>query len=194
VAPRAGADAKSRAATAWRNCGGRSRAASTRRYQRIVSPELSKVAKFLLYRSFMEELIVDRTRGMAASLILTYLDQHPAVVEALRRTGVRVVAFEPERGSFFESMQRALDEAEASAPSRSLFIALTDVAQIVQTGAFELARRPEVPMVKLRSRRGAFLGYIAIGEGGVVFFDADGKESAPRPEGVIAACERIGKL
>jgi hypothetical protein len=75
-------------------------------------------------------------------------------------------------------MQRALDHVESSAPEaeRRLYVGMTDAPTIARTNAFALRRTQErAPFVHLTSRRGPFMGYVAMGEGGVAFLDSDGE-------------------
>lgn len=141
----------------------------------------------------MRAHIIDLGDGMGESLVSRYLEPHPEVVTALTDAGACVVVFEWERGAgdFFERAGRALALAEAAAPAGApaLFVGLTSVSEIVKTGAFALGGRTS-PAVPLPCRRGEFIGYIAIGEGGVGFFGPDGAMEQPDPATVLEALRR----
>ena len=129
----------------------------------------------------MDDLVIDRTRGMGQQFVTRWLEQHPEVADQLRERNVRVVIVEPKYGALFSNTQAAIDAVELPEGARALFVALTDVTTVVETGAFELRNRGQ-QLVKMRAK---FLGYIAIGEGGVVFFDERGKMQVPDAETVL---------
>lgn len=129
----------------------------------------------------MEDLVIDRTRGMGRAFVIRWLEERPGVGRKLRERNVRVVIVEPKHGALFPNTQAAIDAAEIPADVRAMFVALTTVPTVVETGAFELRNQGQ-PLVKMR---GAFVGYIAIGEGGVVFFDERGRMQVPDAETVL---------
>jgi hypothetical protein len=130
----------------------------------------------------MDDLVIDRTSGMGRRFVTDWLNQHPEVAATLRQRNVRVVIVEPEPGALFATTQAAIDAFEVPDGARALFVALTDVPTVAETGAFQL-RNQRQQLVKMRGR---FVGYIAIGEGGVVFFDESGKVNVPDAETVLA--------
>ena len=129
----------------------------------------------------MEDLVIDRTRGMGRAFVIRWLEEHPAVGRTLRERNVRVVVVEPKHGALFPNTQAAIDTAEVPDDVRAMFVALTNLSAIVETGAFELRNQGQ----SLMKMRGAFVGYIAIGEGGVVFFDERGRMQVPDAEMIL---------
>jgi hypothetical protein len=134
-----------------------------------------------------------------SSLVAQYLDARPTVAAALHAARARVVTVDlpfevrdqPER--FFSDVAQALDRAEAAlaADDRPLFVAFTDLPTVVRTGAFELRHHTAraSPFVVMQPRRGPFLGYVAIAEGGLAFFDGAGRMrgNSPSEEVVLKA-------
>lgn len=126
---------------------------------------------------------------MGASLVRRYWKENPQVATMVRAAGARVAMFEPKTrrgslpGDFFEEMQRALDEAEGALlpGERPLWSAFTSVSEIMQTGAVDWSETPTQGWIRLRSRRGPFVGFLAIGEGGIAFFDAEGRHRGNQP-------------
>ena len=142
----------------------------------------------------MDDIVVDLTRhGIAGDLIRRHLASEPRLLDALRKASAHVVVVEPnsrsEGAPFFESVQHAIAAAESAVPAGAcaLFVAYTSVPTIAETDAFDLRRGPtRKPLVRMKSRIGEFAGYVAIGEGGVVFFGEDGRPGVPPTEKLLA--------
>jgi hypothetical protein len=124
--------------------------------------------------------------GTVQGLVVRHLDASPMLAGAVRTAGARVVvlAIEYDEAPFFERMQRAVDAAERELEPhvRPLFIASTFLADIVETNAFELRRGEPAPFVRIVGRRGPFLGFVALGEGGLAFFRFDGAHAGRSPQ------------
>lgn len=149
-------------------------------------------------RSSSDDVIVGGATTFTAQVVAQYLDAHPAVVAALRAARARVATFEvpPEvsghKQQFFTYVQQALDRAEAAigAHDRPLYVAFTNLLTIANTGAFSFRRTAEPSaFVPMHPRRGPFLGYVALAEGGLAFFDDKGQMhgQSPREEDVLEA-------
>jgi hypothetical protein len=136
----------------------------------------------------MNDLVIggDGRIGMGCDIVTEWLRQHPDVAAKLRERNVRVVVVEPknDHGQLFENTQAAIDEAIVPDGAQALFVAVTYMRAILDTGAFEFGPRGR-PLVKMRGR---FVGYIAFGEGGVAFFDETDtpKLRGPDPADVLA--------
>jgi hypothetical protein len=115
-------------------------------------------------------------------LVVDWLRQHPEVAAKMREQNARFVVVEPAYGPLFENTQAAIDAASVPPGVRPLFVAMTEVSTVAETGAFRVANRGQ-PLIRMR---GTFLGYIAIGEGGVAFFDESGNWQVPDAETVLA--------
>ncbi|MCY0993254.1 hypothetical protein OV203_39310 [Nannocystis sp. ILAH1] len=122
-----------------------------------------------------------------------FLDAHPRVGDALEQAHARIVVFEPDdRGAaFFPAVQRALDVARTAVPADivPLFVALVVLPDLVAACGFDFSRN-HATLPALACPRGAFLGYIALGEGGGLFFAADGRLGTPTPDAVLAVLAR----
>ncbi|PCC75178.1 hypothetical protein SAMN02745121_03614 [Nannocystis exedens] len=122
-----------------------------------------------------------------------FLDAHPRVGDALERDHARIVVFEPDdrMAAFFPAVQRALDVALPAVPADilPLFVALVVLPDLVAACGYDFSRT-HAPVPPLVCPRGAFLGYIAIGEGGGLFFAADGRRGTPTPDAVLAVLAR----
>jgi len=149
-------------------------------------------------RSSSADVIAGDPTTFTAQFVARYLDETPTVVAALRAARARVAAFEVPREvflhppQFFTYVQQALDRAEAAigAHDRPLYVAFTDLPTIADTGAFSFRRTAEPSaFVPMNPRRGPFLGYVALAEGGLAFFDDKGQRrgQSPREEDVLEA-------
>lgn len=143
-----------------------------------------------------DDLIVAGAKPLPASLVRRYFGSNPDIAASVRAERARVVIFEPapderwDPRTFFVAMQRALDAAEAAlAPDeRPIYLAWTTVVEIAETDAFDIRDAPRSPYVRLVTRRGPFLGYLAVGEGGLAYFDAEGHHGGrPTREEVLVA-------
>ncbi len=144
----------------------------------------------------VDELVI--RNAFARDLAVDYLSDRPEVVEALRRTRARVMIFDCREfwnhDRFFVDVQRILDEVEATIDGTTVYVACVPLTVLVATRAFEWGARDRIGFVDVASRRGVFLGYLAFGEGGVLFFNAKGKQvpgRAPATEDVVAALNGI---
>jgi len=128
--------------------------------------------------------------AMGRSLVARYLEDHPELVAALADANAVISVFEPDRGEFFADAQRSLTAAEAETPANAptLYVAQTTLPDLRESGAFDPWRQRATPA--LACQRGVFLGYMAIGEGGVIFFDPEGRHDLPQPARVLAALQR----
>ena len=143
---------------------------------------------------------------VGAHLVGMYLSRNSKVAESVRSAGARVVVFElagrewwseeakangmHDPTPFFASAQRGLDAAESSLEpaERPLHVAYVPAAQVFATRAFDMGSTTDrAKFVRLRSRRGPFLGYVAPGEGGAMFFDAAGRMAGGGPSLVEVA-------
>ena len=136
----------------------------------------------------MNALIVAGDDRTTAQVIDRYLQSRPALADAIAAAGACIVVFGTrwcEPGQFFVAMQDALDRAEAALPAnaRPLFVGSCVAGDLVATGMFRLVEGgpTRVACRQLRVRRGALVGYIAYGEGGLSFFDGRGRCSGNRP-------------
>ncbi|WAS99456.1 hypothetical protein [Nannocystis punicea] len=122
-----------------------------------------------------------------------FLDAHPHVGDALERAHARIVVFEPDDHdlAFFPAVQRALDVAVPAVPADilPLFVALVVLPDLVAACGYDFSRT-HAPVPPLACPRGDVLGYIALGEGGGLFFAADGRRGTPTPEAVLAVLAR----
>ncbi|MDC0673126.1 hypothetical protein [Nannocystis radixulma] len=141
----------------------------------------------------MDPLVLDLGTHVGPSLVRRYLDVHPQVTAALARAGARLVTFEPELAAqeFFAAIQDALAAAARSVPADilPLFVAVVVLPDLLAAcgRGFDGER---LPVPALACPRGGFLGYVALGEGGVAFFGADGQHGQPAPEAVLGILER----
>jgi hypothetical protein len=162
-----------------------------------VGDRRSAIVRTRMARSSSDDVIVGDTTTFTAQVTARYLDAHPAVVAALRTARARVAPFEvPEvyghEQRFFTYVQQALDRAEAAigAHDRPVYVAFTNLPTIAETGAFSFRRTAEPSaFVPMHSRRGPFLGYVALAEGGLAFFDDKGqmRGQSPREQDVLEA-------
>jgi len=129
----------------------------------------------------MDDLILDHSRQDGAWFVRRWLEREPHVAQRMREVGACFVIVEPAEGPLFERTREAIAAAQV-AGKHALFVALTYMPAIVATGAFAVRHRG-APMIRMP---GEFLGYIAIGEGGVAFFDETGAMSTPPAEFVLA--------
>jgi hypothetical protein len=132
-------------------------------------------------------LAVDATFG--ASLVQRYLDEHPQLGPALVRAGARIVVFEVafqfDPVLFHPVARQGLERALAAVPAdiRPLFVAVVHLSDLrdPSPGSTRWLAPPA-----LSCTRGVFLGYIGLGEGGVLFVGPDGTTGAPTPDAVLA--------
>jgi hypothetical protein len=146
----------------------------------------------------LESLLLAGANPLASALALEYFAKNPEIADAFRRAKARLAFFEAAQSArhdavlFFAAMQRALEAVEASLQpgDRPVYVAWTSVPAVVATNAFELRRDSVVSEIPaLSARYGPFLGYLAVGEGGVAYFDVEGRwcGSGPRPHDVRTA-------
>lgn len=141
----------------------------------------------------MDPRIYDLGSSVGRSLVQRFLAGSPSVAEALARADAGVAVFDVRLGPdpLFVAAQRALDAAVRAVPgdSRVLFVAVVVLPDLIEAGAWDFSRRRGA-FVPLTCARGVFLGYAALGEGGVMWFDDDGNPGGPRDEAVLAALAR----
>lgn len=109
---------------------------------------------------------------------------------------IQIVVFEWDDGSapLLERAQAALSDAVQKAAKSSLFIAASNLSPLVEAG---FAPDEDGPRVKpLVAQPGLFLGYVAIGEGGVVYFESTGRfRWRPDADQITAKLhEHLGRL
>lgn len=126
----------------------------------------------------MDPLILDIGTHVAPSVVRRYyLDVQPRVAEALAQAGARIVTFRPRFGAedLLPATQDALHAALAAVPRDilPLLVAVVGLPDLLAAARPYTPQRLTVPA--LACPRGAFLGYLAFGEGSVSFFRADGE-------------------
>jgi hypothetical protein len=137
-----------------------------------------------------DPLILDRGTHVGPSLIRGYLDAHPSLAVALAAAGARIVTFEPAFAAddLFAALRDALDAAARSVPrdTSPLLVAVVGLTDLIAACDGRGSAGTQLTVPAIACPRGAFLGYIALGEGGVVFYGADGRRGPPTPEEVLA--------
>lgn len=112
---------------------------------------------------------------LVESLVTRYLAETPSLAAALAEHDVEIVVFEWNDGAapLLDLAQAALSSAVDKAVEPSLFVAACNVSALVDAG---FALHEDAPRVKpLVAASGLFLGYVAIGEGGVVYVESTGR-------------------
>ncbi|HEX5063287.1 MAG TPA: hypothetical protein VFV99_28115 [Kofleriaceae bacterium] len=130
--------------------------------------------------------VIDGSDPVAGSLVRDYLNGAPALAARLEESGIPVVVFVSndrwdDSPDYFKQMQRGLDAAIAK-HGRAVYVARTTAGYLLKA-ARRLADRRVFP--PLACAHGVFVGYIAVGEGGLVFFDATGKDWGVRPPSTL---------
>ena len=130
--------------------------------------------------------VIDEADTVAGSLVRDYLNRAPELTDRLAQAGIPVVLFMSadrwdESPAYFALMQRGLDAAIAK-HGTAVYVARTTAGYL-----FKAARRlPDRHVFPpLACGRGVFVGYIAFGEGGVVFCDPTGKDWGVRPPSAL---------
>jgi len=140
----------------------------------------------------MDPLILDMGSHVAPSVVRRYyLDVHPRLAEALAQADARIVTFRPEFGAedLLAATQDALHAAIEAVPRDILPLLVADVGLPDLLAACRPFTGMRLTVPALACPRGAFLGYLAFGEGSVSFFRADGERGAPVPEAILALLE-----
>lgn len=136
----------------------------------------------------MDPHILDIDSRSVTSRVRRWLDRHPQVGAALERAGTRIVVFDAEmidRSRFQAEVQGQLERAAAAVPEdiRPLFVAIVDGGALIDAFTRLDGRRTPPPMT---CPRGAFLGFLGLGEGGAVFVLPDGAHRfSPDPAVVL---------